>query len=59
MKLLQKGNEKLDLELDVNRMICQVRKMKIFLKKVFTGKGSKFEIRHDRKNMIDLDLDDC
>ena len=57
LKLYERGTDRIDHDFNINRIITQVRKMRIFIKKVFSGKKTKFEIEHDKKNV--LDLDDC
>ena len=55
-------------DLNYSKLAKKVKKTRIFLKKYFDSRliNTKFEIIHDRKNIVDLDtdheagdLDDC
>lgn len=62
MKLYKLGQERLHNDLSMEKMVKSIRDMKILLKNKFLDDDLKFQIYHNRKNVIDLedeDVKDC
>ena len=55
MKLYEKGQDRIDTELNIIKIMKSVRDMKVLLKSSLMDKEAKFQIKHSRKNLIDID----
>ena len=55
--LIEKGEERVDNDLDIVFLIKSIRNLNIFMKNTLRSKRTKFEIEHSNKNCIDLDGD--
>jgi hypothetical protein len=55
--LIEKGEERIDNDLDIVYLIKSIRNLNIFMKNTLRSKRTKFEIEHSNKNCIDLDGD--
>lgn len=59
MKLFDKATEKVDKELNVVKVIRNLRNLKILVKHTFMNDEMKEEIKYSNKNIIDLEESSC
>ena len=52
--LYEKGQEKIEKELDIVKLVKNLRYMKILLRSSLMSKKMKFDIMHAQKNLIEL-----
>lgn len=57
-KLYKLGTKRLDEDLSIERIVKGLRDVKILVKQQFLDEKLKFEIYHNRKNVLDLEDDD-
>ena len=57
-KLYEEGTERLEADLDLDRIILKLKRLDILSKKFLTTKEQRMEVRHDNKNIINLDSSD-
>ena len=55
IKLFDKASEKIDKELNVVKVIRNLRNLKILIKNTFMNDEMKEEIKYSNKNIIDLE----
>ena len=56
--MYEESDERIDAELDIVRMLRDLRNAKILLSNTMMDKTTKFEIAHNDKNLIRLDTSD-
>lgn len=54
-KLYEIGSEKLEGEMNIVKIIKNLKFLRVLMKKHLADENLQFEIRHDPKNVIDLD----
>jgi len=54
-KLYEVGQEKLEVEMDIVKIIKNLKFLRILMKQYVADEEMQFKIRHDPKNVIDLD----
>ena len=52
--MLNEGSEKIDINLDVVKMIKSVKKLKILMENLFMTDEVKKQIKHSEKNILNL-----
>ena len=57
-KLLKKGREKLHEEVDIIKILKELRDLKVIIKHSLMNPEIKFQIQHTEENLIDLDESD-
>ena len=57
MRLYKKGKERIEDELDIVKLMKDLRHMKILLKNSLMSKKMQFDIIHAEKNIIDVSVD--
>ena len=55
LRLYEQSNEKLEKELDVDKLLKQLRDLRIYAKSQVLSSREKFQIQYHHKNVIDLD----
>lgn len=55
LKLYDKGQDRIDTDLDIVKIMKSIRNMKILMRNSFMDDETKFQITHSRKNLINLD----
>ena len=55
IKLYEKGQERIESELDIVKIIRSIRNMKVLLKNSFMDEEIKYKILHSKKNLINID----
>lgn len=58
LKLFKLGNSRLEVDLNIEKIIKSLRDLKILLKSNVLDEDLAFQIQHHHKNVIDLDSDD-
>lgn len=56
--MYEESDERIDAELDIVRMLRDLRNAKILLSNTMMDKATKFDIAHNDKNLIRLDTSD-
>ena len=56
--MYEESAERIDAELDIVKMLRDLRNFKILLTNTMMDKSTKFEIAHSDKNLIKLDTSD-
>ena len=54
-KLLEKGSEKLSEEVNIIKILKDLRDLKVIIKHSLMNPEIKFQIQHTEENLIDLD----
>ena len=57
MRLYERGEERIENELDICYIIRTLRNLNIYMKNTSLTKQVKFEIMHSKANLINLDED--
>ena len=55
LKLYEKGQDRIDTELDIVKMMKSLRNMKILMRNSFMDEEVKYQITHSKKNLINID----
>ena len=55
IKLYDKGQDRIDTELDIVKMMKSLRNMKILMRNSFMDEEVKYQITHAKKNLINID----
>ena len=56
-RLYEKSNERIDKELDLIKVVKNMKSFRVFLKNFLMTDKIKFELAHSMKNCIDIDTD--
>jgi len=53
--LYKKGSDQIEKDMDIVKIVRDIKQMKIFIKNKFFDKVTKFQLMHNRRNIIDLE----
>lgn len=56
-RLYEKSNDRIDKELDLVKVVKNMKSFRVFLKNFLMTEKIKFEIAHSFKNCVDIDTD--
>ena len=54
MSLLDRGIQRFNSEMNINTLMKKVRRNRIYMSKFFDSKDINFEVKYDKKNIIDV-----
>jgi hypothetical protein len=57
-RLYKEGSERLEADLSVDRLILKLKRLDILSKRYLTNKEQRLEVKHNIKNIINLDSSD-